>query len=262
MVSLKLLTWNVNYRFRGQIEQFEAIERHKPHLIALQEITPNSKPLWEKSLREADYYLLDSYSIASNPQIFKGARKSGLINAARWEPTTSDNKIFDIPWKERVLSCMVNSPWGQIEFHNAHMPSGTSHGMIKVETFEGLYKALATHSDSLRLLCGDFNSPKAEKTISFGGKQNLRWIDAELNVIRGLAAYDLSDIYRQCNGFNDVTIKSWVRQWRGKAHGARLDHIFASQALNAITCVYDTTVIENGLSDHAIMIADFEPNRE
>jgi exonuclease III len=85
-----------------------------------------------------------------------------------------------------------------------------------------------------------------------------RWDRAERSILTGLAAYELVDVYRACNGYAAQGCSWW---WTGqdKAVGRRFDHIFAAQALNAVACDYLPAFYTNELSDHAPIEACFEP---
>src|SRR5262249_52076641 len=136
-----------------------------------------------------------------------------------------------------------------------------------------------------RILCGDFNSPRWERAdgylVTFGQElcadgramvrdtwtdkagridSGMRWDRAERLVLTGLAAYDLIDIYRACNGYD---VQGWSWWWTGQdgAIGRRFDHIFAARGLNARTCDYLSMLRTNGLSDHAPIEACFDPGR-
>jgi len=149
-----------------------------------------------------------------------------------------------------------------------------SHGYKKIRTFEGIYKRLAVRPDRSRILCGDFNSPRLERSdgtvITWGkvirnGEQiigndpNDPWSQGEQSVITGLARYDLPDTFRLLNGYF-IQERSWVRRIWGKEHGRRFDHIFASPSLNSDTCQYRQEYRERGLSDHAPIEACFAPD--
>jgi hypothetical protein len=99
-----------------------------------------------------------------------------------------------------------------IECHTTHIPPGASNGWIKIETLEGIYNSLAIPSTKLRILCGDFNIPQEESQdgqvvtwaerrkkngeIVLVSNRGKRWDTAERNVLLGLKAFDLSDVYR------------------------------------------------------------------
>lgn len=256
-----LISWNVAGRVKKLTAQANGLAGYKPHVVALQEVTATTIPIWRRELEEQDYRVVTSVDLAPNRHELVGGRKYGVLTASRWPIKPLPPTDFAVPWPERVLSVVVDSPWGQIELHNAHLPAGVSHGMIKVETFEGIYKRLSQASESPRILCGDFNSPQTElangNTIPFG-TNNKRWSEAELSVITGLEKHDLRDVYRLLHGFDEQEM-SWVIRNRGKEHGRRFDHVFASQRLNAIACAYLHALREQGLSDHAPIKACFEP---
>ncbi len=52
---------------------------------------------------------------------------------------------------------------GEIELHAAYIPPGSSHGWLKIDTLEGIFRRLAQPSTRPRILCGDFNTPQAER---------------------------------------------------------------------------------------------------
>src|SRR5690348_359429 len=114
-----------------------------------------------------------------------------------------------MPWPERLLSAVVRTPDGECEIHTAHIPNGSNHSWLKIETLEGIYATLAHDSDRARILHGDFNLPQLElpdgTVITWGQRktadatyvrkceQNGRWDQGERNIVVGLAAFDLCD---------------------------------------------------------------------
>ena len=171
------------------------------------------------------------------------------------------------------LSVLLDSPWGEIELHAAHIVPGSTYGWTKIEMFEGIHRRLRGQSAVSRILCGDLNSPKAEtpdgQIVTFGHRvrQNgtiairrgqERWASGELGVLQGLAQYGLPDIFREVNGY-DVEAFSWFAKRKSLAIRRRFDHVFASGDLNAFVCQYMTHVVDQRLSDHAAIRAVFEP---
>jgi exonuclease III len=140
---------------------------------------------------------------------------------------------------------VVRAPFGDVEVHAANVPPGSSHGWLKVETFEGIFKRLAVSSVRPRLLCGDFNTPQAERadgrvvtwaecvrdddSIRFNRARGIRWDKAERDILVGLADHDLHDVFRGLHGYG-VQDSSWFITRRGKTIGRRFDHVFASVA--------------------------------
>ena len=257
----RLISWNVAGRVKKLASQGDELVEYEPHVIALQEVTAKTIPVWRRELEKRYYQVVTSLDIAPNRDELVGGRKYGVMTASRWSVELLPPNEFDVPWPERVLSVTFNSPWGEVECHNAHLPAGVSHGWIKVETFEGIYERLCRASEHPRILCGDFNSPieeLADGTTIPGGANDERWSKAELSVIRGLEEYDLGDVYRGLHGFEKQEM-SWVIWMRGKKYGRRFDHIFASQLLNATAYSYLHKLREQGLSDHSPIEAYFEP---
>ena len=260
----RLISWNVAGRVKKLAAQINGLAEYKSDVTALQEVTATTIPLWRRELEERDYQVVTSLDVAHNREELVGERKYEVLTAEHRPVELLSPADFGAPWPERVLSVTFNSPWGEAECHNAHLPAGVSHGWIKVETFEGVYERLCRASEHPRILCDDFNSPKEEfsdgATIPFN-TNNERWSKAEPSVIRGLEECDLGDVYRVLHGFEKQEM-SWVTWRRGKKHGRRFDHIFASQRLNTITCSYVHSLREQGLSDHAPIEACFEPEKK
>jgi Endonuclease/Exonuclease/phosphatase family len=107
-------------------------------------------------------YHTDSLSVAAEPELLLGPRRYGVLIASRWplHPLPS----ADMPWPERLLSALIETPHGPVELHSAHVPPGASNGWRKIETLEGIYRRLACPSVAPRILCGDFNTPQEEMT--------------------------------------------------------------------------------------------------
>jgi exonuclease III len=266
----RLISWNVAYRWGCLDQQLAMVLERGPDVLALQEVTAATLPRWRVGLEANGYHVVSSFDLAPDSAILMGPRKYGVLIATRQEHQPLPPDTFAIPWPERALSVVTDSPWGAIEIHATYIPCGASHDLIKIETFEGIADRLRQPSERLRILCGDFNSPhyeysdgtvvvfgqyvRANGTILDAGDG--RWAQGEHSVITGLKNYDLSDVFRARNGYTEKEW-SWVRQIWGKPCGGRFDHIFASAALQAITCRYWHEWREDGLSDHAPIEADF-----
>ena len=271
--SMKVLSWNVAGRVAKYPEQLNAVLEQDPEIIGLQEIIQSTQSRWLSDLSEAGYYVSCSFDLIQDKSILKHGRKYGVLVASRWDFKQKNRQEVLIPWDERLLSLEINSPWEPIEFHNIHMPAGVSHHVIKHQTFEGLFNYLAHKTNKLRILCGDFNSPRKEypdgRVVVWGkakrGKDGRlindlseRQARAENGIFSGLTEYNLRDVYRGVNGFQDEDY-SWVHKWRDRRTYRRFDHIFASSQLKPISCEYLHELIDNGLSDHAPIVANLNP---
>ena len=189
--------------------------------------------------------------------------------------TLINQRSLKILWQERLVSALIRYPKVDFEFHVAHIPCGASHGYLKIETLEGIYKFLARKNNKYpRILCGDFNSPQAETTsgeiITWGqkirkdGQIKLKngakkgWDAGERSIIQDLAKYDLHDIFRLLNGYGAQEF-SWLLYRKGKIIASRrFDHIFASKRLNPVKCQYIHSFREESLSDHSAIEATFK----
>jgi exonuclease III len=274
---MRVISWNVQGRMKALPEQLKAVMERQPDLVALQEVQERTVAQWRAGFRQHGLaFITESVTLAQEQ-----GRKYGLLIASRWPITQLP--WMDVPYQERVLSVQVATSCGNIELHNAHVPNSDKYGWIKVETFEGIYEQLACIAAAPRILCGDFNSPHSEQSdgslVTLGQEvradghvviwetwtdkagrcdTGMRWDRAERSVLTGLAAYDLVDVYRACNGYA-VQGCSWWWTGQGKVVGRRFDHIFAARALNVATCDYLPVFHTNGLSDHAPIEARFEP---
>ncbi len=273
---MRVISWNVAGRVRRLPDQVEALRSRRPEVVALQEVLRSTVEPLALRLRSIGLeHVGDSFSVASDPDSLKGPRRYGQLIASRWPLSIRDPKAFRVPWTERVLSANIERPGPGIQIHTVHVPPGSSNGWIKIETFEGVFRRLAVASNTCRILCGDFNSAKAETpdglTITWGQKQvgdrfecwgkwkggsGERWDRAERSVLRDLADFDLADVYRRLHGFEHEDF-SWYLRRKGRSIGRRFDHVFASRALHPTGCRYLHFVREDGLSDHSALEVDF-----
>ena len=245
---MTLLSWNVDRRTVRQSEQIERIESTGADIVSLQEVTPTTVSGFRDGLAELGF----SYSISSkDPELFV---------ASRW-PLVESDTVFDVPRPQRdVLSSVVDSPFGEIEVHSAHVPTKSKSAPLKIATCKGIFEGLATSSNRHRVLCGDLNLPKSEHidgTVESFFSSSHEGHRAELDLVIGLGKFDLKDTFRALNGYQKDGY-SWV-----SAHGNRfrLDHILASESLHAVKCEYLHDPSNGKLSDHSIIYAVFEPRR-
>ncbi len=268
---MKIISWNVANRIKKQPLQAEALITRKADIIALQEISQRTLPLWVQTLKQAGYkYILSSFDIYEGEVNFVGPRKYGILIASQWPMKFIEQSIYRIKWPERLVSVLIDNPIKNFELHVAHIPCGSSHGWLKIDIFNRIYNYLADKNNKYpRILCGDFNSPQAEtvdgRVITWGQKilkngqvitvdkyrKGNAWDEGERNVIEGLAEYDIPDMFRLLNGY-EKNEYSWILSRKGIVIARRrFDHIFASKRLNPLACHYLHHFRENRLSDHS-----------
>jgi exonuclease III len=281
---VRLISWNLAGWVKKARAQLEAVAARAPDLLALQEIRSRAEPVLRAELdRLGLRYMLTSWSLGSSHQPSKGPRQYGLLVASRWPLEALSSASDALPWPERLLSAAVSTPKGIIELHTTGIPPGCTNGWMKIETFEGIYARLASAAAYRRILCGDFNSPQCERAtgevVTWGqhlakdgtavlwrrrkdraGRSDTgeRWDRAERQILTGLSAFDLTDVFRQLYGY-ERTETSW--HWRSGTRrvGRRFDHVFASQSLGAYRCTYLHEFREQNLSDHSAIEVDFSP---
>lgn len=255
---MRLISWNVAGRSVKLADQAAALARQEADLVCLQEIRATSLPRWRAALEAMG---LDQIADSS---AFIGDRRFFCVTASRWEQT--ELPAIPAPHPERTLSLVLETPHGQLELHNTHIPPAQSRGFVKVETCEAIFDRLARPCDRHRVLCGDFNTPKLETSegelITFAANhpEHLqRWDAAERSLLEGLAEWDLADCFRALNGYDRQDV-SWVFHTRSRRKaGHRLDHVLASASLRPVYCDYIHGWREAGLSDHSAIEAVFEP---
>lgn len=245
---MRLISWNVNRRTSVLASQAAAIAEREPDVVALQEITARSRPLWEAALATIGL----PHVVCSWPP--RPRRTVVLIAARELDPADS----LEVPWPETALAARL----GDVTVHNAHVPNAAN-GWVKPDTLAALRAGLAAGSGP-RVLCGDFNTPRREHpdgtVISFARdtrerlrpERGERWDNAELGIVPGLRDLGFIDAFRALHGYARKE-PSWVFRHGG---GWRLDHAFVSAELEPVAATYHHAWRDNGLSDHSAIEVD------
>jgi exonuclease III len=252
-----------------------------PDLVTLQEIRSATVARWRADLQAAGYHLADTLDLARHhglphPGPF---REDGLLIASRWPITPIDPTGWGLPWPERLLSVTVHHPDRTLELHTTHVPNastgiklyrqgqralGRERLMKKLETFEGVHRALTASPHTPRILTGDLNTPHTERpdgTVRYWQHScpaplrpelEARWLAAERGVIEGLRDHGFTDAYRAVHGPNGDAF-SWEHGASGNRY--RYDHVFASSEFVATDCGYLHEFRLNG-SHHAAVVAE------
>lgn len=265
---LRLITWNVAGRSTRLPEQATAVAARGPDIVALQEVTRRTRPLWERAFELIGLGHVSASVVDSEVS----ARRTIVMIASRAALDEVQTPLA-VPRRESALSVVAQLPSGPLEVHCVHVPNAAN-GWVKVETLQALRRGLATPSGVPRVLCGDLNIPRRElpdgTTISFArdSRGRLRpergpeWDAAELGVVPGLRDLGFRDAYRTCHGYASRS-PSWT--WKtiaGHDGGWRLDHTFLSAGLTPLACDYHHAWREDGLSDHSALETDLEYGRD
>ena len=145
LTSWRLISWNVAGRVRCLSDQAAALVGVEPDVVPLQEITASSSVEWRRSLTEAGLGDI-AFSFDLTPATFvpKGPRKYGLILASRWPLDTLSPDRFQVPWPERVLSAMLNTPFGPVEINTTHVPPARATAGLRSSISRDCAVALST----------------------------------------------------------------------------------------------------------------------
>jgi len=250
---VRLITWNVNRRVSVLAEQAHALALRSPDVVALQEVTARSWPLWRAALETIGLgYAACSLDDADRDRQPITRRRTGVVLAARTPLLAAS--ACPVPWPETTLAAVVD----EITVHTVHVPNAAN-GWIKPDTLAALRAGLAGSSG---VLCGDLNTPRRESpdgsVLSFAcdsagrlrPERGERWDSAELGVVPGLRELGFADAFRSIHGYASKE-PSWVWSHGG---GWRLDHVFSTLPVTA--AVYHHAWRDEGLSDHSALEAD------
>ena len=277
---MRLITWNVNRRVEQLAAQAAALAGRAPDVIALQEVTARSWPLWRAAFTTIGLpHFACSLDTADPTRQPIGRRRTGVAIAAR-EPLAPAAPLA-VPWPETTLAAGVaadvdaahDAPavgtGAPVVIHVVHVPNAAN-GWIKPDTLTALRTGLAAGSGP-RVLCGDLNTPRRElpdgTVLSFArdSKGRLRpergapWDTAELGIVPGLRDLGFADAFRSVNGYANREPSWTFGRISGHGGGWRLDHLFASAGVRVAAARYHHDWREAGLSDHAPLEADVGP---
>jgi exonuclease III len=270
---IRLITLNSAQKKLKCDAQCEWIQRQSPDIVALQEVTPSTVPSLLDGLRRMGFAHIE-HTVLGTSKCQPKNRACGVLIASRFPINLIE--AISSPWPEKALSVRLEASGRALDIHTVYIPPGSSNGWIKVEVLESIFQALAQPTDIPRILCGDFNTPQVElengSVITWGqrirkdgtirtartirGFPGERWDQAERNILTGLAAFGLMDVFRGLHGYG-VTDFSWTKRWKVHIAKRRYDHIFASPTLSPLSCEYLHKVRELGISDHSALVADF-----
>lgn len=261
---MRVITWNVNRRVTRLAEQALMLAGREPDVIALQEVTRRTEPLWRAALETIALPHVACSLTAADPLRAPASRRAtGVLIAAR----RAIERIAPIaaPWPETALAAVA----GDVRIDTVHVPNAAN-GTVKVRTLQAVRRAVADAAPGARVVCGDFNVPRREHpdgtVVSFArdSRERLRpdrgdeWDAAELGVVPGLRDYGFSDAFRVVHGY-ERREPSWTfRRMGGHDGGWRLDHLFASPVLRVLASRYHHDWRDADLSDHAALEADLE----
>ena len=138
---MRILTWNVARRVSALVEQATAIAEREPDVLALQEVTGRTLPLWRAACATLGLTEVRASLDHADPARQPASRRStGVLIAAR-EPLAGGVAPLPVPWDETALSAELTDPG--VEVYCVHVPNAAN-GRVKVETLRAIRAGLAT----------------------------------------------------------------------------------------------------------------------
>ena len=256
---MRLVTWNVAGRVTRQPEQAQAVAAATADVVALQEVTARTLPLWRTALADAGFTACEA-TLDTTPAT-PGRRLLGVLVAAR-EPLARLAPPPDVPWPERVLCCAL----GDLEIVNLHSPIAPAPELAKVRTHEAMAAYLGGRPRGPRILCGDLNTPRRElpdgDVLTFAHdsagrlrpERGERWDRAERALVYGLRERGWVDAFRTLHGY-----EGRMRAGRSPTTAAA----GGSTTCSWTECTRSPRAYAHewrraGLSDHSALIVDLE----
>jgi exonuclease III len=258
---MRVMSWNLNARRERLPDQVDAVRAVAPDVAAFQEVTDRSWQALRPLLAGAGLV----HGLTGAGQAGEQARpayKRWVAVVSRWPlvPCEPCPEAYEL-----VVCATVLRPDAPFDLIAVHVPTRANGVLEKTEVQEEIVRRLAQSDGRPLVLCGDFNSPKAEteagEIVAFVGPRGGRALAAELALLQEPPARGMADVFRATNGYQPTDC-SWHWKNRGKAGGYRLDHVFASTSLAPSACWYAHELREQGLSDHAPIVADFAPPQQ
>jgi exonuclease III len=264
---MRVVTWNVARRSSGLAEQAAALASREPDVVALQEVTKVTLPLWRALLERIGFpHVRASLDSADPSRAPASRRRTGVLLGSR-AALRDPSATLPVPWAETALAAAADGAIGTVEIHCLHVPNAAN-GWVKAHTLRAIRAGLQLAPKMPRVVCGDLNTPRRElengEVVSFArdSRGRLRpergpaWDEAELGIVPGLRDLGYRDAYRSLHGYGSRE-PSWTWQ-RISGHGGgwRLDHLFTSAELWPAACVYHHSWRNEGLSDHSALEAD------
>lgn len=255
---MRLVTWNVAGRVSRQPEQAAVVAALDADVVALQEVTARTLPLWRAALAAAG---LTACETALGGPVDTKRKVLGTLSAAR-EPLERVSPP-EAPWPERVLACVTA---GGVEVVNVHSPIAPAPELAKVRTHEAVAAWLAERPAAPRVLCGDLNTPRRElpdgDVLTFAHdsagrlrpERGERWDRAERSLVQGLREWGWTDAFRALHGYAEREASWTFSNDRG---GWRLDHVLVL-GLRPVASAYAHDWRRAGLSDHSALVVDLE----
>ena len=251
---MKIATWNVNGIRARQAQLQEWIERERPDVVCLQEITATSDQV-PVALCELEGYLCYWHG-------GKGYSGVGLHVSKAVAP---DRPLFVHPefdYESRIVATVVSGGVGEVTVASVYVPNGGKDFPAKMRFLDAMdaYARAFQASGRRLVLCGDLNVARTDRDVHPKERKPraIGQLPEERALIERILTRGLVDLGRAVDSDNDGLFTWWApwRNLRQRNIGWRLDYVMASAPLAArvVSCPVQKDV---GTSDHAPVVAVF-----
>lgn len=132
MMSLRVLTWNINFRSAASVDRL-AVVGEPADVLTLQEVTLGQAADIESHLRDLGFTSFCYSGIETAAE-----KHYGNPVAARSPITPGADMAEGFPWPQLVAHCSVETPAGVVNVITVHVPNGSSNGWKKIDMLEAL----------------------------------------------------------------------------------------------------------------------------
>ena len=263
---MRVITWNVARRSSRLAEQAAALASREADLVALQEITDRTLPLWRAVLERIGLpHIRASLETADPSRVPRSRRRTGVLlgsAGALRDPSAT----LPVPWAETAVAAVAATAIGPVEIHCLHVPNAAN-GWVKPHTLRAVRAGLDGLAAAARGLRRPQHPPPRARERR-GGVVRERFTGppatgARQRVGRGRARRRPGSPRARLPG--RLPFASRVRVPRAELdlaanlrsrRGWRLDHVFVSAELEPAACTYHHAWRHDGLSDHSALEAD------
>jgi exodeoxyribonuclease-3 len=270
-MRFRLATWNINsVRLRLDLVS-RLVRREKPDVLCLQEIKCIEGKFPELELRALGF-----------PHIAVAGQKGyhGVAILSRLPFTLFERRDICGRGHARHLSVKLteaNGTASPLVLHNIYVPAGGDlpdpalnekfrHKLDFLEAMDAWFRGMRAKAKNRMIMVGDLNVAPLPTDV-WSHKQLLKVVShtpAEVERLQRVqASHDWVDVMRRHVPAEEKLFTWWSyrnRDWRASNRGRRLDHIWATPALNGAAVsmrVLDEARDWTRTSDHVPVIADF-----
>ena len=121
------MSWNVARLRERLAEQAAALAGREPDVVALQEVTQRTLPLWTAALTTLGLtHIRASLDDADPARQPAARRRTGVLLSSR-APLTDASTVLPVPWPETAVAATTSSvEAGVVELHCVHVPNAAN----------------------------------------------------------------------------------------------------------------------------------------